>query len=216
MQKILKNYWLITYLCIGVLIIGIFLFSMFGVRNIRGGENVQFEEWILIDKKIVQTIKAEADHLNIIELYFKNPGYGGIFEYSFNLLAENGDVLRELKFSNININNETWLRLQFDPIKESEKKIFQIEIKPISQTDTPLLLGIGGSAYIDGALVQGSTKDADVMFKVFYRNNNKVNGVLKIGKNFVHKIIQDSWFLSVWMLVVTSGVIYSYSQKNEN
>jgi len=192
-----KLSWLAVFGLILILLGGVFIVMVFGVRN-RVDTKVDGFRYEILDKEKRTVLKSENDYLNIVMLRMKNPGIENNGNFSFQLLNEGGGKVREITFKGMNIGDPADMRFQFDPIPDSKGKEYQIVVTADNVLPMVLIdVGSGGEMY----------------YTSYYRTLNKQQA----ARSFIHmlksRILASSGFFLLWALLLFGIVVYELKSR---
>lgn len=197
MRKLLKNPIIISLLIFLALIsLGIFT-SGFIVRD-RLDHIVYGNKFLQINKEYESEISVKNDNLSTITVHLKNPALENEGYVMFQIL-EDGNVIREVGFTGQNIGDPGDVKLKFEPISDSAKKVFQARL--ITEVNDPKL-----SVFVD---------DEDRLGGWFYnRDSIGVAGIFSAISSVAQRLFSDIMFLVMW--VSSSLIVFFLYNKLKN
>jgi len=155
------------------------------------------------EKGLSQTFIAKHDLINIIILYFKNPGLANRGEYQFLLFGDDGKVLIERAFSGFNVGDPSDIRFQFEPITASKNKKFTITLKSMSATQP--YIGVGND------------EEKGLSYSVYYRASNKKLALVDLIAGFGRRFFSDIIFSLFWLLSIFTVLTFGfYGSKTDH
>ena len=185
------------------LLLGSFLVPWLAVKNRFDGSQPQRDLFLSLNSSQIlnQTFTAEHDFINIIILYFKNPGLANKEEYLFTLKGINGEVLVSQPFSGYNIGDPSDIRFQFEPLVGSKGKKYTIELTTDSKTEPSI--GVGAE------------EKKGLSYSVYYRTNNKKLALVDLVFGFWRRFFTDWLFALFWLSVLTGLLILGWGKTDE-
>lgn len=182
-----------------LLLSGVFGVMVFGVRN-RVNTKVDGYKFEILDDTKEAWVQSNNNYLNIIMLRMKNPGIENMGDFKFELLDEESNLVREIKFNGMNIGDPGDMRFQFEPIVDSFGKEYKIEITP------------------DGAQPLVSIevgKDGNMSYTSYFKTVNKTQATQSFLKLIQSKIVSNILFFSAWSAMLLGLIIFGL-KSNEN
>jgi len=190
MSKINNYCWKIAFLIGFGLMALAFLFPWLAVRNRLDSNQPYRETFMPLKEKETQkqSFVANHDFVNIIILYFKNPGLANQEEFNFKLKGEDGQVLVEKEFSGFNIGDPGEIRFQFEPLIGTKGKKLSFEL--MAQSSAESLISIG------------TDSERGLSYSVYYRTTNKKMALVELFSGFFKRLLEDKFFLVIWLLLI--------------
>jgi len=192
-----KLSWFVVFGLILLLLGGVFVVMVFGVRN-RVDTKVNGYKFEILDKEKRTILKSENDHLNIVILRMKNPGIENDGNFSFQLLDNGGGKVREITFKGMNIGDPGDMRFQFDPIPDSEGNEYQIVV---TADDALPMVSIDVES------------GGEMSYTSYYRTLNKPQAARSFVQMLKSRILASLGFFSLWTLVLLGIVIYELKSR---
>ena len=185
-----KFSWCLSFF-IGILLFAVsLLVPWLGVRNRLDIQQPLRDTWVplSVGKSVSQSFTATNNFVNVVILYFKNPGLGNKGELQFSLQLEDGTSLVERQFSGYNIGDPSDVRFQFEPLLSSKNKKFIIVVKSLSSVEPQISIG--------------ASNNYGLSYSVYYRTTDKKMALIGLLSNFGKRFIADKTFCLFWGLTV--------------
>lgn len=196
--------WALSFILGISLLIFSFLMPWLVVRNRFDGDQPLRSVFTPLTREanLSQTFVAKHDLINIVILYFKNPGLANKGEYQFLLSGDDGKVLIERSFSGFNIGDPSDIRFQFEPITSSKNKKFTITLKSMSVTQPSI--GVGND------------EQKGLSYSVYYRTSNKKLALIDLVTGFAGRFFSDISFSVFWLLAIITIVVFGFFRSKTN
>lgn len=169
-----------------------------------GGNKIFFSKAEVISQSFI----SSAPNLNITSICLRNVDRVlSPFEFSLHESTSSSEAIRSIDFSGGNIDNQDCTRFQFEPVIDSEGKLYVAQIKPkLSLLEDPriniYLEANPGQDYLDGqAYVDNVETPYDLHFKTYYQQDLKTV-VSESLSNFLIRFTKDPIFTLVWSALI--------------
>ena len=190
-MKRLNLLYLLLIIIPVLIFVSVLIVDVFGVRN-RADVIKRGTKFEVVDDGISGVLKPEHDGINIVVVQLKNPGLESTNDYVFEVNADN-QTIRSIVFNGANAGDPSDVRLQFEPIADSSKKLFEIKVKPLDEKDRIL------QARVD--------ETGNLSYLSYYRVVEKSDAVESILFNLKQKILSNLVFFGLWLTILY--ILYS-------
>lgn len=182
-----------------VLVVGLWLVLVWGsqvglakiIKN-RPDQRVPATAYIPVSSELSAQIVPRHNNLNILLIPVRNFLAHDKNQYLLTVQKQ-GQVIRQLQFPGNVVGGQAELRMQFEPIADSQDQTLKLSLKPLAANDG-FQAGINPQSFLG--------------FSSLYRQE----GWSWLGvHNFIDYLFSDKLFLVIWLgLVLMCGVKYYY------
>jgi hypothetical protein len=153
-------------------------------------------------ESISEKIKATRNNLNTVSICIRNP-QRELIPLTFTL-TESTTQLRTLTFSSGNIENEDCTKFKFDPITDSQGKVYTTTIKSLPPSKDKL---------IPTVLTVEKHEDITHYKTFYYQSTSEV--IRESLTQFYYRLFLDPWFMIFWAGLAIFIIVKIVRSKSE-
>lgn len=211
----MKTY--LTFFIFSIILIP-FLLSLF-IKEIPNDSQPSLEGTQIIYKGVVvlQSFTSEIDNLSGLGMSIKNPYFRNRKDLTLNIL-DGKQVIRTITINGANIPDGDLLKIQFDPVINSDNKKYSFELIASNTPDGEALevfLTSRKASWIGDFYVNSEKQDATLSFFTYHKPSNVLITSSEIFISLVKRLFADLPF-AIFYIVLVGGLAgyLVYPRKN--
>jgi hypothetical protein len=143
------------------------------------------------DKIYEQKFVSDVDNLTAIGASIKNPNLKNKSKVNFQIKDENENILREVVLNGFNIDDGSYIRINFEPIQNSKDRSFKFVISSINaNVDEVLeLFIIEPNSVITKYIYNNEEKEGGTPIVLYSKSKGVLNNIYTVYSNLLSKLL---------------------------